>query len=211
MTDIAHKIKAIRAIIAALGDAVRDLENDVIKPMPHEKRLSVPWVGQNTSRTDDDYSLSDCGAACLAMVINSYRAGNGLSVDDVSRATGRPRGYTSLSFQELISAAAHYSIALEHVSYTLENICADIDAGKPVIVLVNYKSLPTYNRYSGDYNGGHYIVVTGYDAECMLYHDPYWPEETRGAYRAMTRADFERAYTTIAPGNTRAPHALRVK
>jgi uncharacterized protein YvpB len=144
------------------------------------------------------------------MVVNTYRSGAPVTVDDVSKATGRPAGYTSASFQELINAAARFNVSLERVSPTLENICADVDNGRPVIVIVNYKSLPLYNRSDPAYNAGHYILIVGYEDDCVLYHDPYWKEATRGAYRSLTRADFMRAYTSIAEGNMRAPHALRV-
>jgi ABC-type bacteriocin/lantibiotic exporter with double-glycine peptidase domain len=210
---IEHKVKAIRAILAALSDAMRDLEADIIAPVkyaPGNKRLLVPWIGQNTDRTDDDYTKNDCGAAVVAMVVNCYRGGNGVTVDEVSKATGKAPGYTAASFQELINAAARFNVTLEHVAYTLEQICADLDTGKPVIVIVNYKSLPLYNRYDAAYNAGHYVVVVGYEDDCILYHDPYWKAADRGAYRSLTHPDFERAYTTVAPGNTRAPHALRV-
>ena len=114
---------------------------------PTGKRLLVPWIGQNVdSVTTDDYTKSDCGAACMAMVINTFRGGDGVTVDEVSVATGRPKGYFAASFQELINAGARYNVLLEHVSPTLENICADIDNGRPVIVIVNYKSMPQYNR-----------------------------------------------------------------
>jgi hypothetical protein len=142
---IEHKVKAIRAIIAALGDAMRDLEQAVTtpaQPAPGGKRLLVPWIGQNTIRTDDDYTKSDCGAACVAMVINSYRGGSGVTVDAVSIATGKPRGYASASFDTLINVAARFNLRLEHVSYTVEQILADVNAGKPVIVIVDYRSLP---------------------------------------------------------------------
>ena len=205
-----YKVKALRAIIAALDDAARDLEDAVVVPATSasSKRLLVPWLGQLGDTAA--YARGDCGAACVAMVVNCYRGGNGVTVDEVSLATGKPQGYTLASFQELINAAARFNVALEHVAYTLEQIRADVEAGKPVICIVNYKSLPTYNRYDPAYNAGHYIVVVGYEDDCVLYHDPYWLTADRGAYRSLTHPDFERAYTTVAPGNTRAPHALRV-
>jgi ABC-type bacteriocin/lantibiotic exporter with double-glycine peptidase domain len=197
-----------------LLDSLHDLKVDIVapaQPAPGGKRLLVPWIGQNVdSVTTDDYTKSDCGAACVAMLINTFRGGQGVTVDEVSKATGLQAGYKFASFQELMNAAARFNVALEHVSPTLENIFADIDNGRPVIVIVNYKSLPLYNRSDPAYNAGHYIVVVGYEDDCILYHDPYWKEATRGAYRSMTREDFMRAYTSIAPGNSRAPHALRI-
>jgi hypothetical protein len=206
-----YKVKAIKALATALLDAIRDLEVDAVapvKPAANGKRLLVPWLGQLGDTAA--YARGDCGAACVAMVINTYRGGNGITVDDVSKATGKQAGYTFATFQELINAGARFNMFLEHVSYTVEQILADINSGKPVIVIVNYKSLPSYDRYDPAYNAGHYIVIVGYEDGCVLYHDPYWLAADRGAYRSIARADFEKAYTVIAPNNMRALHALRI-
>lgn len=198
-----HKAKAILAIYAALGDAVKDFINDAVPVMPTGRRLSVQWVGQNTSRTDDDYTLSDCGAAIVAMLVKR-------SVDDVSIATGKPRDYKFLSFDDLIKAAAMFGLRLQHAPLTVSEICSEIERGNPVIVLVNYQSLPASSRFDARYNGGHYLLIVGYNDAGIIYHDPYWPDEARGAYKSMTRGEFLTAYTTVAPGNQYASHALRI-
>lgn len=173
------------------------------------KRLEVPWIGQNTARSDDDYSLSDCGAACVAMIAN-YK-GRACSVDDVSRQTGKPKNYISLSFADLMTAAATFGVVLKHYAgATIDDFAADIDAGKPAIVLVNYRSLPATNRSDAKYNGGHYILVVGYGSDSIVYHDPYWPTADGGANRVLTHREFETSYTTIAPNNTQARHSLRL-
>lgn len=199
--QLEYKAKAIKAIVTALADAVDDFIRATNEPESH--RLTVQWVGQNTARADDDYTNNDCGAAALAMLVKR-------SVDDVSIATGKPRGYKLLSFDDLIRAASMFGLRLQHVSLALAEICAEIDRGHAVIVLVNYQSLPTPCRYDGRYNGGHYLLVVGYDEQYITYHDPYWPDEARGSYRLLTRDEFLRAYTTVAPGNQYASHALRI-
>lgn len=202
--DLEYKAKAIKALAAALLDAAGDLVDAMTVPVvPDSHRLTMQWIGQNTARTDDDYTLSDCGAAVVAMLVRR-------SVDDISIATGKPRDYKSLTFDELIKVAAMFGLRLQHASLTLAEICAEIDRGHAVIVLVNYMNLPAANRYDARYNGGHYLLVIGYNDVGIFYHDPYWPDEPRGAYRLMTRDEFLKAYTTTAPGNQYASHALRI-
>lgn len=198
-----HKAKAIQAIAAALADAVKDFIEAMTVPVTLGRRLAVTWIGQNTSRADDDYTPSDCGAACVAMLV-------GRSVDEISVATGKPRGYVSISINELITAAAKFGLRLQHASLTLAEICSEIERDHAVIVLVNYQSLPAPCRYDARYNGGHYLLVVGYDETYITYHDPYWPDESHGAYRLLTRNEFLTAYTTVAPGNQYASHALRI-
>lgn len=198
-----YKAKVIKALAAALLDAAGDLIEAMTVPVTLGRRLSVQWVGQNTSRADDDYTNSDCGAAVVAMLIKR-------SVDDVSMATDKPRDYKFLSFDDLIKAAAKFGIHLQHASLTLSEICLEIDRDHAVIVLVNYQSMPASSRWDARYNGGHYLLVVGYNDVGIFYHDPYWPDEIRGAYKSMTRGEFLTAYTTVAPGNQYASHALRI-
>lgn len=193
-------VDALRALNAAL---------ELQSPPQPMKRLEIAWIGQNTDRPDDDYSLSDCGAACVAMIAN-YK-GRACSVDDVSKQTGKPKNYISLSFAELMTAAATFGVVLKHYSgAAIEDFASDIDAGKPAIVLVNYRSLPATNRSDAQYNGGHYILVIGYGSDSIVYHDPYWPTADGGANRVLTHREFETSYTTIAPNNTQARHSLRL-
>lgn len=198
-----HKAKAILAIFSALEDAMKDFINAATAPDTSGRRLTVQWIGQNTARVDDDYTNNDCGAACVAMLI-------GASVDEVSKATGKQPGYKYLSFDDLIAAAAKFGLHLQHASLAVAEVCAEIDRNHPVIVLVNYQSIPASNRYDARYNGGHYLLIVGYNDVGIVYHDPYWPDAERGAYRVMTRDEFLKAYTTVAPGNQYASHALRI-
>jgi uncharacterized protein YvpB len=170
------------------------------------KRLVIPWLSQLSQTAA--YGRGDCGAAGVAMLLQWK--GKTITVDDVSKATGKVPGYTLLGFPELILAAITYGLNLVHQNMSLEQVCAEIDDGQPVLCLVNYRSLPATMRFDGAYNSGHYILVVGYDENRIVYHDPYWRDETGGAYKAISRAEFWTAFSTIAPRNSFACHALRV-
>lgn len=150
-----------------------------VEPPDNLHLVTVPWVGMNTARTDDDFSTSDCGAAVVCMWLR-YRGVN-VSVDDVSRATGKPPGYKYTVFADLDRAANLYGLDLAHQYGTLTPLLikSEIDQSRPVIALVHYPSLP--ERSDPTYTFSHWILLMGYDEDTFFYHDPYWKSENDGA------------------------------
>lgn len=170
-------------------------------------RLKVPWASQLGSTAN--YAPGDCGSACVTMLL-TY-AGAALTVDQVSAATGKPRGFKLLGFDEMIAAAGHFGLKLKHECGTAPAVLyQDISAGKPAIALVDYRSLPAVQRFDGSYSLGHYLVLVGYSTNHVIYHDPYWVDPEGGAFRVLTRAEFDRAYSMIAAGNNYSRHCLRM-
>lgn len=165
-------------------------------PIPDEKTLPVPWVGQNTSQVTDDYSNSDCGPASLCMWLK-YRGVN-VTVDDVSRATGKPAGYTYTVFADLDRAANVYGLDLTHKlgNLTLDLIRAEIDAKRPVIVLVDYPALP--KRWDAGYMASHWIVVKGHSEGKFVYNDPYWPDRTGGENISISDSQLTKALQDVS-------------
>lgn len=211
--DVIEAINAVLLEIELMQNALNTLRDNAmaarraVTPNAPDARLTVPWLSQ--LGPDAAYAPGDCGAAVVAMLVN-FRNKTNVTVDDVSRATNKAPGYRFMSFSDVVAAALRYKIVLQHGNAVLPIICADIDDGKPVIVLVNYQSLPLYSRYDIKYNAGHFLLVVGYNERNIIYHDPYWPDEAKGAYKEVSRDDFMRAYTTVAPGNTFSANALRI-
>jgi len=147
---------------------------------PADHRLAVPWVGQNTTRSDDDYTRSDCGAAVVTGWLH-YRGKTSVSVDDVSRATGKPPNYPYTVFADLDKAANAFGLDLVHQFGTLilPLVEYEIDIARPVIALVHYPSLPI--KFDPTYQSSHWILITGYGPDLYYYNDPYWPTAERGA------------------------------
>jgi len=180
--------------------------------------LSVPYVPQNDPmRADDDYSNSDCGPACVQMVIG-WR-GRVVPVDQVSMATGLPAGFKYTMPANLIVAAAKFDLALVHRfglptdqigPLTLGLIRSEVDADRPVIVLVHYPSLPI--RRDMTFTGGHYVVVTGYepDTNAIIYHDPYWPDLAGANVRCSGEA-FQSAMANCKLNGNRPYQGLTVR
>ncbi len=201
-------IDECKSALAALDAATSAVQHAILvmagmggNGAPNMKRIDVPWIGQNTNRPDDDWSNSDCGPTCVAMWLRSR--GEAANVDDVSRATGLAKGYLYTLPAHLITAAGHYGLRLQRVvHFKISDIKSQIDGGMPVLALVHYASLE--KRFSERFKAGHWILVIGYtDNGMMLYHDPYWPDESGGREIVISEAALARAMQDCAKdGNT---------
>lgn len=199
--------RQIDTIIVQLKSTIFALEDLKEKPAASiVKRLEVPWLSQLGDKAN--LARGDCGTACVAMLANFK--GQACTVDDVSRAIGHP--FQSLSFDELVSVARTFGVQLVYQhGWLVSTMLAEVEAGRPMIALVNYQSLPALARFQATYNAGHYIVMVGYDDQHIIYHDPNWPTAEGGAFRMVTQAEFNTAYSTRAPGNHAAQHLLAME
>ena len=169
--------------------------------------LDVPWASQ--LGPDAAYSNSDCGPACVAMWLRWI--GRAVNVDQVSQATGLPKGYKYTVPANLMAAAKTFGLMLERVlNVSVDDLCRAIDSGAPTIALVHYPSLPAEVRYDHKFNSGHWVLVVGYTRDDVIYHDPYWPD-SRGQRVRIARADFERAMRECTLDGNSPNQALRVK
>lgn len=155
--------------------------------------LNFPWLGQNTPAGTDDLSANDCGPAALAMWLNGL--GQTLTVDDVSRATGLAANYGSTAYWDLTKAARQWNLVLSRkAGLTIDLLRSEIDRGTPLIVLVHYASLP---KRATSFEKGHWVLVVGYDAGNLIYHDPLFVD-SRGAYVACPNESFAKAMADCA-------------
>jgi hypothetical protein len=190
----------INAATAQLQHAVstlRGMEGSITPP----NHLMVPWVGQNVKDCNtDDFSNSDCGPASLAMwlaYLNRHA-----TVDEVSLATGQPKGFTYTLPAHLITAAAKFDLKLVRAfNLTFPQIVTQIDNANPLIVLVHYASLP--KRYDQNFKAGHWMIVTGYDApDTVIYNDPLW-QDVSGEGIRLSWQEFDKALSDCTlDGNT---------
>lgn len=215
MTDNTKLIAWLNAVISDARSAIVEISAQT--PVEVVKKLSIPWLSQNDPRsTTDDYSNSDCGPACVAMILRA-RAQN-VTIDDVSKATDLPQGYKYTTASNLIHAAAAFGLTLVHQfgaaadsigPLTLDKIKNEIDAGRPVIVLVHYGSLPL--RFDQVFKGGHFVLAVGYavDSGDILYHDPYWLDSA-GQYVRISGASFAKAQADCSIDGNRSFQGLTV-
>jgi ABC-type bacteriocin/lantibiotic exporter with double-glycine peptidase domain len=198
--DALEEVDRLIASLSKLREYLAQLKLTSSKNQQAGRQLNVPWIGQNVPDVStDDYSGSDCGPACVAMWLGF--SGKQVTVDQVSEAAGLPAGYRYTLGAHLIVAAKVLGLRLARVTNITTNLIKGlIDAGTPLIVLVHYGSLP--RRFDPKFTKGHWIIITGYTDQRVIYNDPYWPDEA-GRAIDMSWTELEKALSDCAlDGNT---------
>ncbi|MEM9776712.1 MAG: C39 family peptidase, partial [Chloroflexota bacterium] len=162
-------------------------------------KLEVPYRSQWAE--DAASKDTDCGPTCAAMILNYY--GVELSPDQAyevfSRAFGWHFGRNQFTFTwHLVDLQDHFNVDSGHFTFgnqqaAITKLKAMIDEGRPFIALVNYT--PWRNITNINYTGGHFVVVTGYDDEHIMMHDPLF-----GGNNPESNAHFKMTYSQFAAG-----------
>ncbi len=131
------------------------------------KQLNVPFIQQ-----DDAY----CGPSALAMVLVQQK--KSVNVSELAKEMLLPARGGSLQIELKASVRRQGYLAYE-ITPTLDGLFTEIDAGRPVIVLLNL----AFNWYPK----WHYAVVTGYD----LQHDEIIVHSGDQAYQHWSLTQFD--------------------
>ena len=173
--------------------------------------LDVPYRSQ---WDDDAYkSNTDCGPACLAMVLGYY--GKPASSDKLSLATGAQPG-KYVSFGQLQRAARDYDITFEYgADSTLNDLKRWIDEGKPAIVLIKYSywsQIEPRRSTQDTFTGPHFVVVVGYGNGNIYVNDPnYWPpRREEGHKKAWSEVLFNLAWSNVRTSRTPNPNSSAI-
>ena len=160
--------------------------------------LDVPYRSQWDA--DANKSNTDCGPACLAMVLGFY--GKEASVNELFAKTGVSPGLY-VGFSQMQRVARDYDVAFDYgANHTLVDLKRWIDEGKPAIALVKYSywsqiepGLSTQDTFSGP----HFVVVVGYGDGNIYVNDPdYWPpRREEGQAKAWTEVLFNLAWSNV--------------
>jgi hypothetical protein len=152
-------------------------------------KLDIPYRSQWAA--DADRHRADCGPTCAAMIMN---------YNQIEMTPNRiydflpPKEPGAFTFwHELVGVLQNHQIPAQRHTYVsrfqaMDNLRANIDAGNPMIALVKYAPWQAATR--NQFEWGHFVVVTGYDASNIYMHDPLFglwvkPAE-RGAHYAMS-------------------------
>jgi hypothetical protein len=115
-----------------------------------------------------------------------------------------------ISIQSLMTLAGAYGMPVQRGNFSLDSLKQTLDAGRPVLCLVNYRPVVVAGlngiKTQGYY--GHFVVAVGYDDVSFLVHDPYhkgdggaykhWPNDVftkcfRGGYDANSGNTYQGA------------------
>lgn len=147
------------------------------------KKLVVPYVSQSSA---DATKKNDCGPATWLMQYRSRFPSKFPTVDDVSRHTSLWTTDDGLTIQEMKDVSEGYGVPLT-IQKDLKRgkLVTLIDAGYSVAVLGLYSQF----RPVDSFDGGHFLLVIGYDANGFWVHDPY----NLGADSYITNAQMDAA------------------
>lgn len=173
-SDETHAFAQVQGLLPAECNAMGLSKGYVFKEHirgSQATKLNVPYFCQmNNVRFRPS---ATCSNTALAMVLAFYGknslTGRGTLADQIFERHG------ILNSVHLIRSGALKEgfQASVQTPGSFETIKREIDAGRPVIV-------------GGDFVGrvGHFVVVTGYDAQGFLVHDPYgkWDQSTVSPY-----------------------------
>ena len=166
----------------------------------------VPYLSQ--LGPDADFAPGDCGPACMAMVVR-HQTGTEVTVDHVSEATGNPEGFRFTNNMTLIRTARKWGVSMYWARHLImERLIDELDAGRPVIALIHYPSLPV--RYDPKYPYSHFIVLKGYDHDYLYYNDPYWPANKVKSV-AIAHSAFDLAWSNVTKNGNSARQCLRIR
>ncbi len=169
--------------------------------------LDVPY----RSQWDDDAnkSTTDCGPACLAMVLDYY--GEHVSIDKLFSATGvQPGRY--VGFGQLQQVSRDYGVTFTYgANFKLNDLKRWVDEGKPAIALVKYShwsQIKPGSSTQDGFTGPHFVVVVGYGDDNIYINDPnYWsPRREEGHRKAWSEALFNLAWSNVGTASLPNPN-----
>jgi predicted double-glycine peptidase len=153
--------------------------------------IELPLVRQSTRYT--------CGVACAQSILRYTGYDFDVREDNLSSALGAndEDGTNYRKIVELLNTKSHYSdstqdgnenriIAEPKFELTIDELCAYLDQGKPVICAIQAWSYLTISEYKLEYDSGHYVIAIGYDAENIYFMDP----STSGNYAYIPKTEF---------------------
>jgi len=168
-------------------------------------RLDVPF---RTQKDGARFQGANCGPASLAMILESFRVvqtnsdlrwliqgymgnqgrGGGTALEDVA-AVGRDFGLTPTGLYD----------GQDFARWTTKDVEEEIRQGRPVIVLVKYRLIPSHMNANIGYD--HYVVIHGVEGDRFTYHDPAYELAEEGAANSMTTAELSLAMRSASiPG-----------
>ena len=170
-------------------------------------QLAVPF---HTQKDGDRFQGSNCGPASLQMVLDAFGVQESNAdlrlLSHTYQGTVGYRGGTALQY--VARAARDFGIetvglydgpAERFHQWSIEDVRAELAAGRPVVPLVKYRLLPGHEASTIRFD--HYIVIYGEDGDQFLYHDPSYEAPSEGSARWIGAPQLNTAMrASIVPG-----------
>ena len=157
--------------------------------------LPVPYVSQLGAGADAH--KNDCGAASAVMLLRAYT--NSVMTPDQFYAEFSIQGDPYLSVQAIRDAMGKLGVLTNFkAGLTMADLFNTFATGKPVIVLIRYKTLEDAGLTEKHFEGPHFAVGVGMDSKYIYVHDPLYTNPLDGEAHAYPLDIFWKAWKDVA-------------
>jgi hypothetical protein len=160
-------------------------------------RMPFPF---RTQKDGDRFQGSNCGPAALGMILDAFGVARGNADLRFLSHTyqGTVGARTGTALQHIAHVAADLGLEPRGLyqrpdrswgkegfaRWTVEDIRAEVLAGRPVVPLVKFRLLPGHE--DSPFRADHYVVIHGVDGDQFLYHDPIYESPWEGGAKWMS-------------------------
>jgi hypothetical protein len=157
--------------------------------------LPVPYLSQIGAGAE--LHRNDCGAACAVMLLRAYT--NTTMTSDQFYALFNISGDPYLSVPTLRAAMGKMGLLTGFkAGLMMADLFNTLATGKPVIVLIRYKTLEDAGLTERHYEGPHFAVGVGMDSKYIYLHDPLYTRPSDGEAHAYPLDLFWKAWKDVA-------------
>jgi len=157
--------------------------------------LPVPYVSQLGAGAEAH--KNDCGAACAVMLLHAYI--NAILTPDEFYAMFNLQGDPYLSVPTLRNALGKLGVLTTFkAGLTMADLFNTFATGKPVILLIRYKTLEDAGLTEKHYEGPHFAVGVGMDSKYIYLHDPLYTKASDGEAHPYPLDVFWKSWKDVA-------------
>ncbi len=189
--SVASVKAAAKAAVAKASVAKASVAKAAAKPAKKGKKLPVMYFSQrdNAAQAHRTCNTASCWMGALYMKTSLWEACGEDPNADLNFYLPKVEAYgDTTDHGAQTNALSGLGVKSEwHTTLTMEDVKAELNAGRPVVLGVLHKG-----HVSSPRGGGHMILAVGYDDTGMFIHDPYgdmdlvnggYPGSTDGAFR----------------------------
>jgi hypothetical protein len=157
--------------------------------------LPVPYFSQLGPGADEH--SNDCGPACAVMLLSAYQKCT-LTPNEFYARFGI-QGDLYLSVNQLRNAMSSVGLLTDFkANLSISDLFGALASGKPLIVLLRYKTLVDAGLTEKTFQGPHFAVVVGIDCKYIYIHDPLYTNPLAGEAHAYPLTVFWQAWKDVA-------------
>ena len=157
--------------------------------------LPVPYLSQIGAGAE--LHRNDCGATSAVMLLRAYT--NTTMTPDQFYALFNIAGDPYLSVPTMRNAMGKLGVLTNFkAGLMMADLFNTLATGKPVIVLIRYKTLEDAGLTERHYEGPHFAVTVGMDSKYIYLHDPLYTNPSDGEAHAYPLDIFWKAWKDVA-------------